>query len=176
MSHLRFAFLAAFFAVIAAACSGGGPPPGAPDSYVALVPRVLRAGETETVSLSLFDGRRLTAGTVSVSLLHEGKPFVQGAARIDGKGTIQLDVPADTKGEYEIIVEGPGFKEQGAVQVQSGTLLFVETDKPIYKPGQTVHIRLVTLNSELKPLPTTATVEVSDAKGIKIFKQDVAAD
>jgi hypothetical protein len=60
MPHLRFAFLAAFFAVIAAACSGGGPPPGAPDAYVALVPRVLRAGESETVSLSLFDGPRLS--------------------------------------------------------------------------------------------------------------------
>ncbi|HSP54334.1 MAG TPA: MG2 domain-containing protein, partial [Dehalococcoidia bacterium] len=176
MSALRFAFLALVCSVIASACSGGGPPPDAPDAYVALVPRVFRAGETETVSLSLFDGPRLTSGNVSVSLLKDGRPPVQGAAQIDGKGTVQLDVPPDTRGEYDLIVEGPGFKQQGSVQVQSGTLLFVETDKPIYKPGQTVHIRAVTLNSELKPLPVTATVEVQDAKGIKIFNQDVAAD
>jgi CD109 antigen len=113
---------------------------------------------------------------MSASPLKDGKPFVQGSSHIDGKGTIELTVPADTKGEYDIVVEGPGFKEQGSVQVQSGTILFLETDKPIYKPGQTVHIRVVTLNSELKPLPTTAAVEVSDAKGIKIFKQNVAAD
>ncbi len=175
MSHLRFAFLATVLAAFAA-CSGGGLPPGAPDAYVALVPRVLRAGETETVSLSLFDGPRLTSADVSVSLLKDGKPFAQGSSRVDGKGTIEIDVPADTKGDFDIVVEGPGFKEKGAVQVQSGTLLFLETDKPIYKPGQTVHIRLVTLNSELKPLPTTATVEVSDAKGIKVFKQSVTAD
>ncbi|HSP54745.1 MAG TPA: MG2 domain-containing protein, partial [Dehalococcoidia bacterium] len=176
MSALRFAFLTLVWSVIASACSGGGPPPGAPVAYVALVPRVFRAGETETVSLSLFDGPRLTSGNISVSLLKDGKPLVQGAAQIDGKGTVQLDVPPDTKGEYDLIVEGPGFKEQGAVQVQSGTLLFVETDKPIYKPGQTVHIRAVTLNSELKPLPVTAIVEVQDAKGIKVFKQDVTPD
>ena len=176
MSYLRIVFLAAVFAMIAAACSGGGTPPGVPDSYVALVPRVLRAGETETVSLSLFDGPRLISGDVSVSLLKDGKPYALGATRIDGKGTVPLEIPADARGEYNVLVEGPGFKEQAAVQVQSGTLLFVETDKPIYKPGQTIHIRVVTLNSELKPLPTTATIEVSDAKGIKIFKQDVAAD
>src|SRR3990172_6963303 len=175
MSHLRFVLLATVFAIIAAACSGGGAPPGAPDSYVALVPRVLRAGETETVSLSLFDGRRLAAGDITVSLLEDGKAFAQGAARIDGKGTIEIPVPASAKGEYEVLVEGPGFNEQGAVQVQSGTLLFVETDKPIYKPGQTIQIRLVTLHSELKPPPTTPNVEVSDAKGMKRVKQDVAA-
>src|SRR3990172_462608 len=176
MSHLRFVLLATVFAIIAAACSGGGAPPGAPDSYVALVPRVLRAGETETVSLSLFDGPRLAAGDITVSLVEDGKASARGAARIDGKGTIEIPVPASAKGEYEVLVEGPGFKEQGAVQVQSGTLLFVETDKPIYKPGQTIQIRLVTLNSELKPLPTTATVEVSDAKGIKVSRQEVGAD
>ncbi len=37
-------------------------------------------------------------------------------------------------------------------------------------------MRLVALDSELKPVQTEATVEVQDAKGIKIFKQTLATD
>jgi CD109 antigen len=62
------------------------------------------------------------------------------------------------------------------VQIKAGTLLFLETDKPIYKPGQTIRVRLVALDSELKPVQTQATVEVQDAKGIKVFKQTLATD
>ncbi len=52
-------------------------------------------------------------------------------------------------------------------------LLFVEADKPIYKPGHTVHMRLMTLDALLKPWPSAATTEVQDAKGIKVFKKEV---
>jgi CD109 antigen len=37
-------------------------------------------------------------------------------------------------------------------------------------------VRLVALDSELKPVQTQATVEVQDAKGIKVFKQTLATD
>ena len=138
MSYLRIVFLAAVFTMIAAACSGGGTPPGVPDSFVALVPRVLRAGETETVSLSLFDGR-LPLATSPCRSCKAASRTPGRDRRIDGKGTVDARVPPDAKGEYKVHVEGQGFKEQAAVQVQGGTLLFLETDKPIYKPGQTVH-------------------------------------
>jgi CD109 antigen len=146
------------------------------DGYVALVPRVLRAGETESLSLSLFSGERLASGDVEVALLQEGKPVLEASARVKGKGTVDLQVPEDVDGSYEIVVNGPGFTDRADVQVQHGTLLFLETDKPIYKPGQTILIRLVALNSELKPVTTEATVEVQDAKSIKIFKQVVTTD
>jgi CD109 antigen len=61
------------------------------------------------------------------------------------------------------------------VQVQDGTLLFIET---IADPTscQTVMIRVVSLNSDLLPISTTATVEIADGKGNKIMKQDVTTD
>ena len=70
-------------------------------------------------------------------------------------------------------VQGAGFSDSADVQVQQGTLVFLETDKPIYKPGQTIQMRVLALDSELKPVPTEATVEVQDAKAIKVFKQTV---
>ena len=62
------------------------------------------------------------------------------------------------------------------MEVEDGVLLFVETDKPIYKPGQTVHIRLMTLDALLKPWSSAATIEVQDAKGIKVFRKEVETD
>ena len=146
------------------------------DGFVALVPRVLRAGEMESVSLSLFSGERLTTGNVQVALRQNGQPVLEASTLVKGKGTIELEVPQLAKGDYEIVVSGPGFTDRAQVQVQQGTLLFLETDKPIYKPGQTILMRLVALNSELKPVSTQATIEVQDAKAIKIFKQAVTTD
>ncbi len=147
------------------------------DGYVALVPKVLRSGETASFSMSLFNGKDLVKSQVSVSLFDQNKKLLtSGTADIDGKGTVTFDVPQVTAGEYEILVTGVGFSERASVQVQAGTLLFLETDKPIYKPGQTILVRLVALDSELKPVRTGATIEVQDAKGIKIFKQMVTTD
>ncbi len=127
--------------------------------------------------LSLFNDEKLVKSPVSVALFDESKRVLTSAtADIDGKGTVTFDVPQVAAGEYEVLVTGVGFSEHTTVQIQAGTLLFLETDKPIYKPGQTILVRLVALDSELKPVPTEATVEVQDAKGTKIFKQQVTTD
>ena len=42
-------------------------------------------------------------------------------------------------------VRGEGFFDRTKVRVQDGSLLFLETDKPIYKPGQTIHVRVMSL-------------------------------
>ena len=51
-----------------------------------------------------------------------------------------------------------------------------ETDKPIYKPGQDMHIRVLLLDVELKPVSGGITVEVQDAKGNKVFREVVESD
>ncbi|HLA19008.1 MAG TPA: hypothetical protein VJ253_06780, partial [Dehalococcoidia bacterium] len=118
--------LAALVGVVAVSyIAAAGPPPASAevDGYVALVPRVLRAGETESVSLSLFDGDRLARGDVQVAFRRENETILQTSAHIKGKGTLQLQVPQDARGDYEIVVNGPGFTDTARVQVQQGTLL-----------------------------------------------------
>ncbi len=146
------------------------------DGYVALVPSVLRSGETASFSFTLTNGQEPAKGRVTVSVLDDEETIATGAARINGTGTIAFDLPLVAPGDYEVKVAGAGFADTTPVQIQAGTLLFLETDKPIYKPGQTIQVRLVALDSELKPMQTEATVEVQDAKGIKIFKQAVTTD
>ncbi len=150
----------------------------APDSFVAVVPRTLRTGYTERVSISLFNGDRAVSGNVRLTLLDGGAPVRTVAARVAGSANLELPVPRLEQGTYEIevAVEEVRQTSRASVDVEDGVLLFVETDKPIYKPGQTVHIRLMTLDALLKPWPSATTIEVQDAKGLKVFKKEVATD
>ena len=150
----------------------------AADSFIAVVPRTLRTGYSERVSVSLFNGDRPVSGHVRLTLLDAGTSVLTVDAKVAGAANIELPVPQLERGKYEIEVEVGEVSEtrRASVEVEDGVLLFVETDKPIYKPGQTVHIRLMTLDALLKPWPSGATIEVQDAKGIKVFRKEVATD
>ncbi len=172
--------LAGLGAVISLVMAGVGcvpiPVEGPVDSYVALAPKVLNSGQTESISLALFHGDSPSKGSVEVSLLRDGQAVSQASRYIDGKGSIPLHIPQQAQGNYQLQVSGQGFQDQADVRVERGALLFLETDKPIYKPGQTVHVRVLTLDPLMKPLSDTAMVEVQDAKGIKIFRKETATD
>jgi CD109 antigen len=163
-------------AAIAIGCSSEPPVTDKIDGYVALIPKVLRSGENTSFSLTLFKGEEKAKSRVTVSVQDKGKAIASTAADIDGTGTVALDVPRVTPGEYQVVLTGAGFFDSTPVQIQAGTLLFLETDKPIYKPGQTILMRIVALDSDLKPVQAQATIEVQDAKGIKVFKQTVSTD
>ena len=148
------------------------------DSFIAVVPKRLRAGYAERVSVSLFNGDSPVAGDVVLTLFDGRDPVASVEARVNGAANLELPIPQLEPGLYLIEIEVEGVPEirSSSILVEEGFLLFVETDKPIYKPGQTVRIRLMTLDALLKPWPSTATVEVQDAKGIKVFKREVATD
>ena len=149
-----------------------------PDSYVAVVPQTLRRGYTEHISVSLFNGDRPASGNVQVSLFDGGTAIQAVTAAVVGTANIMLPVPRLERSRYEVHVRVDDVPEvsRAFVEVVDGLLLFVETDKPIYQPGQTVHVRLMTLDSALKPWPSAAAIEVQDAKGIKVFRKEVETD
>jgi hypothetical protein len=86
------------------------------ESYVAVVPRVLQSGGQEAVSLALFGEEGLTSGRVEVALLCDGQEVLRVEGGIDGKGTIQFDVPDVEEGEYTIRIRGQGFEDQAEVR------------------------------------------------------------
>jgi CD109 antigen len=151
-------------------------PVQASDSYVAVIPKVLHSGRTEAISLSLFAGDKLTKDRVEVILLKDGEKVTSARETIDGKGTVTLDIPDVADGKYEIQVKGGAFSDKAEIDVEKSFLVFVETDKPIYKPGQTIHMRVLTLDPELKPVTEPVMVDILDAKGIKIFHSVVDTD
>ena len=148
---------------------------GEVDGYVVLAPAALRSGQTEGVSISLFSGQQPAIGEVRLALLKgSGDIVAEAAGFIEGTGRVPLVIPAVPAGSYGLRVQGPGFEETAAIRVEDGTVLFVETDKPVYKPGQDVHIRVLRLDPELKPMPGGVTVEIQDAKGIKVYQAEAA--
>ena len=146
------------------------------EGYMAVIPKVLHSGSTESLSLSLFSEGKLVSDRVEVTLLKEGEEVVKVKKSVSGKSTVQIDIPDIEEGRYEIRVKGTGFEDTAPVRVEKSFLVFLETDKPIYKPGQTIYIRAFTLNAELRPVSEQVTIEALDAKGIKIFRSEVQTD
>jgi CD109 antigen len=153
-----------------------GRPVLAANSYVAVLPKVLHSGRTEAISLALFAGDDLAKEKIEVMLLKDGEKITSATQTIDGKGTVSLEIPEVAEGQYQIQIKGSAFSDKASINVENSFLVFVETDKPIYKPGQTIHLRVLTLDSELKPTTELVTVDVLDAKGIKIFHSEVTTD
>jgi CD109 antigen len=146
------------------------------ESYMAIIPKVLQANSTEEVSLALFEGDNLIAGTVEVALLKEGQGILRVTRDISGQGAVPIAIPDIDEGDYQIVVKGNGFEDKATVRVENSFLVFLETDKPIYKPGQTIRMRIITLNPELRPVSELVTIEILDAKGIKIFRNQIVTD
>lgn len=164
--------IVALLVAILPACT----PDAEADNYVAIVPKVLHAGSQAAISLTLFAGAEPASGRVEVTLLKDGESLVQASERIKGKGRVEFEVPNVAEGEYVIRVKGETFDDRAKIRIEKTTLIFVETDKPIYKPGQTIKVRVMTLDPDLKPGAEAVTVSILDAKGIKIFRTVVDTD
>jgi CD109 antigen len=181
MTQTRFITTALVLILLGSMVSGCIPDPGEPGeviSYVAIAPRTMRVGENVAVTFTLLDGQgRLTSDNVRVALIDGNREIVTADSQIYGKGKVEISVPSDlAEGDYQLRISGTGFEDRTSVRVEKSLLVFLETDKPIYKPGQTIHIRVITLNADLRPVSETVTIEVLDAEGIKIFRRTVETD
>jgi len=145
-------------------------------AYTAIIPAILQAGSKQTVSVALFAGQTPTSGKISLAILKDGQEISRSNSKINKISEFQLDVPAVPEGEYTLKLLGDNFTDEAQVKIANNFLIFLETDKPIYKPGQTLHMRLMTLDAELKPSSESVTVDVLDAKGIKIFRSATRTD
>jgi hypothetical protein len=123
------------------------------------------AGAEVTVTLRVADGKGKT------HLLHNGKTGSDGVAEV------KFEVPHVAHGSYILAVATRSAlgeeKLERQVQVKAESKILLVTDKPLYQPGQTMHIRALALQPfDLKPIPPTDLVfEVEDAKGNKVFKR-----
>jgi len=154
----------------------GCTPPEPADGYAIIVPVVIHAGSRQAIAVTLFKGAQTISGDVELTLRKDGEDILTVKQDIKGKGTIPFTVPDVAEGEYDIRIKGNDFEDETSVTIEKNFLIFLETDKPIYKPGQTIRMRAFTLDAELKPLSESVTVEVQDAKGIKIFRQETQTD
>jgi uncharacterized protein YfaS (alpha-2-macroglobulin family) len=106
------------------------------------------------------------------------RPTTLARGRTNPGGTYDacFDIPEDWEGNYRLRVRlGEGARAQeheASVRIQKEARLFLTSDKPLYQPGQTVHLRCLALrHPSLTPVTAPLVLEIEDPKGNKVFKQ-----
>ncbi|MBP8129008.1 MAG: hypothetical protein KA184_05460 [Candidatus Hydrogenedentes bacterium] len=137
------------------------------------------------VALDHATQKPVPGAQVEVRLKSEAGERTVLTATTDARGTIEqrFDVPADMTGPAELTarVTAPGLGEDSVTQpvtVQRKTKVLLTSDKPLYQPGQVIHLRALSLDMAAgRPVAERDVVfEVMDAKGNKVFKKTQQTD
>ena len=147
---------------------------------ILLMPDKLMAGQIASIRAFLIDPRtNIPIANQKIQLdatIGEGEPTTY-TAETDDDGVAIIEMPADEAGDLEVKCMIYDDETQGTVetnvQIVRESKLLLTTDKPMYQPGQTIHLRALALNRfDKAPLSGDEIVfEVMDAKGNKVFKQ-----
>ncbi|XP_013387199.1 CD109 antigen-like [Lingula anatina] len=157
---------------------------GFDNSYMLLSPRTVRLGLPYEISVSVMPKLKAPVH-IRAEILQENITIAMasGDFRAGQPGKLTLQVPRDVKpiriyryytyyGNFKLKVEGRGgvqFKNETWLSMSQKSLsAFIQTDKAIYKPGQTVRFRAFATGPDLKPLLSPITVEIFDTKGNKV--------
>src|SRR5216684_2992505 len=125
------------------------------------------------------------AGTVRIELVvGEQKPRVLFTGRLNHRGTTeaQFRFPAGLTGSHQLryVVDTPiGSTEfTQAVRLEDKVSILLTTEKPIYQPSQTIHVRALTLDRSNHEAAANRklTFEVEDSRGNKVFKKATETD
>jgi len=147
-------------------------------------PREWLTGSSASLRVVVTDhskGEPVRRATVRIELSPSdgGAETVLYSGRTRARGTIRasFDVPELEPGSYKLrVVATAGALSDTAEEVvtlKRSTQILLNTDKPIYQPSQVIHIRALALRRPALKAAAgrTLTLEVSDAKGNKVFKK-----
>ncbi|HEY6971803.1 MAG TPA: MG2 domain-containing protein, partial [Candidatus Angelobacter sp.] len=106
------------------------------------------------------------------------------AGRLNHRGTTeaQFQFPADLVGNYNLryVADTPiGSTEFiQSVKLEDKVAILLTTEKPIYQPGQTIHVRALALDRSDHEAAGNhkLTFEVEDSRGNKVFKKATQTD
>jgi hypothetical protein len=124
----------------------------------------------------------LAGAAVRVRLLGaDGKhwPLFQGKTDLEGVAAGQLQIPDVHAGKYKLEVTTASAlgtqRLRHEATVQPASRVWLTTDKPLYQPGQRMHLRALALRDfDLRPAANRElTFEIEDARGNKVFKRSL---
>jgi hypothetical protein len=145
------------------------------------------AGSDAAMRILLSDAGNNDAltGMVRAELLVPGqKPRLLFSGRLNHRGTLpaQFRLPAANAGKYELrfTANTPiGSTEYTQpITLKDAASILLTTEKPIYQPGQTIHVRALALDraSHRADADRNLTFEIEDSRGNKVFKKATATD
>lgn len=135
-------------------------------------------GSVRVVVKNHVTGRPVQSASVQLALEGETGRTELGQFKTDQHGTISgnVHIPSIPVGKYMLAVNTKSRvgrdKIVREIEVQRPVCLYITTDKPMYQPGQTVHMRAMALNrNTLKPFGgENVSFEVEDPKGNKVSR------
>jgi uncharacterized protein YfaS (alpha-2-macroglobulin family) len=125
------------------------------------------------------------ASSVRIELVRPNVPndlVFRGLLNQRGTSDAQFRFPAGVVGTYSLryVVDTPiGSTEfTQPVRLEDKVSILLTTEKPIYQPGQTIHVRALALHraNHHAANARNLTFEVEDSRGNKVFKKAVRTD
>ncbi|XP_078394110.1 alpha-2-macroglobulin [Cetorhinus maximus] len=131
--------------------------------YVVLIPAELRSGSLENVCVLMLQGSRSWLLTLSIQNTQTNTTLLQRELRADtGPSCFTFtvedsEVTSDSISLVKVSVRGSAdnltIDESRLVVLKKySSPTFIQTDKAVYKPGQTVKFRIVSLNEKFIPI------------------------
>jgi uncharacterized protein YfaS (alpha-2-macroglobulin family) len=106
-------------------------------------------------------------------------PIFTGTTDAYGTADVSFHVPDEAEGNQTLVVEttsalGSDHLEQ-PVKLERDYRLLLTTDKPLYQPGQVIHLRVLALSTfDRKPaIAQKVEVTIADGKGNKVFRANL---
>lgn len=142
----------------------------------------LMAGSETSIRVIVRDiNRQVFIEGATVDILLDGKQVFSG--KTDQKGTVSPSFRAPEEAgsvKLAVRVDSPQGTDayENTITVKKVERVLLVTDKPLYQPGQDMHLRALALRQpDLKPLDNKeVTFEVEDSKGNKVFKKTTKTD
>ncbi|HSN74576.1 MAG TPA: alpha-2-macroglobulin family protein [Anaerolineae bacterium] len=125
------------------------------------------------------DNQPLADASVNVQMRQAGlaRTVFNGVTDATGSAPVQFAVPSDWEGNAELIVSTTSDLGQdevvAPVLLQRSYRLLLSSDKPVYQPGETIHLRTLALGT-VDETPASGAVtrfEVFDAAGQQLLSQ-----
>jgi len=144
------------------------------------VPDQLLSGASGSMILQASDdeGEPAADEDVTITLTRGDESYVlwEGKTNSDGIAQPAFEVPATVgDGNLTISIGSETFTKE--IEILSSYTIIISTDKPLYQPGQTIHIRTLAYQGK-DPMATDHDMQlvIKDPDGNKIFRKIVPAN
>lgn len=158
-------------------------------TYVIVAPKLLRVGASEKVVIQAYRYEQEFPVTISIKSFPDKRTtFASGRIQLSPsnkfQGSVTLTIqPNDLSSRsptnpilhvYLEAVSSHFTREKKIPITYENGFLFIQTDKPIYTPDQSVKVRVYSLNEELRPARRSATLTFVDPEGteVDVIKED----
>uniref|UniRef100_A0A8C7TLR7 Alpha-2-macroglobulin-like n=1 Tax=Oncorhynchus mykiss TaxID=8022 RepID=A0A8C7TLR7_ONCMY len=126
--------------------------------YMVAIPAVIQAGSEAKLCASLLQPNETLVMTISLIVDEQSKIILQESSDQEFHRCFQFQAPkveSDQVQNFKVEVRGETFlsTEERKVMIKPySPMTFIQTDKPIYNPGQTVQFRVITLDTNFSPV------------------------